>query len=109
MPNLDSLHRSTVACMLYPEYEGDSISGITYELYIPSFPHDFFKDVEYAATDLTISNALIKTAGAGREHGGGVIFMKNGATATKEPRGNGVGLRGGSSTGRRLAPTQGNR
>lgn len=95
--------------MLYPEYEGDSISGITYELYTPSFPHGFFDDVEYATTDLTLSQALIKTAGGRGKHGGGVIFMKNGATAAKESRGNGVGLRGGSSTGRRLAPTSGNR
>ncbi|KAL3783672.1 hypothetical protein ACHAW5_007501 [Stephanodiscus triporus] len=102
----DAKERSTVACMLYPEYEGDSISGITYELYTPSFPHGFFEDVDYSTTDLTISAALVKTAGAGREHGGGVIVLKNGATATKELHGKGMGLRGGSS--RRLAPTVGN-
>ena len=113
--------------MLHPEYEGDSISGITYELYTPSFPHNFFEDVEYATTDLTISAALIKTAGGRGKHGGGVIFMKNGAKATKEWRGkgkgnnNGGGLRGSSiaensgmmfanrTTGRRLAQTTGNR
>ena len=109
-----------MACVLDPEYEGDSISGITYELYTPSFPPGFFKDVEYSKTALTISKALIKMAGGGSKHGGGVISMKYDATATKELRGNGNGLRGSSnaeengmmsdsSTGRRLAPTVGNR
>ncbi|KAL3801468.1 hypothetical protein ACHAW5_005041 [Stephanodiscus triporus] len=128
MVDPDAEETSTVACMLHPEYEGDSISGITYKLYTPSFPHNFFEDVEYATTDLTISAALIKTAGGRGKHGGGVIFMKNGATATKEWRGkgkgkgnnNGGGLRSSSiaensgmmfanrTTGRRLAQTTGN-
>lgn len=98
--------------MLFPEYEGDSISGITYELYVPSFPHNFFGDVEYSTTALTISSALIKKVGAGRKHGGGIIIMKDGAKATKEFRGNGngvLGLRGSSSPGRRLAQTMGSR
>ena len=107
-----ALHRSTVACVLDPEYEGDSISGITYELNIPSFPPGFFKDVEYSKTALTISKALIKTAEGGK-HGGGVISMKYDATATKELRGNGNGLRGNSNAvekgSRRLAPKGGNR
>ena len=78
-----------MACVLDSEYEGDSISGITYELDVSSFPPGFFKDVEYSWTNLTISSASVKRAGEDDEHGGGIISMKKGATATKG-RGNGI-------------------
>jgi hypothetical protein len=110
-------------------YEGDSISGTTYELDVLSFPYGFFDDVEYSKTILTISSASIKRARGGsraagvggkptNSHGGGVISMKKGATTKKERHGGG-GLRGLSgerngmlfdrSRGRRLAQTMGNR
>ncbi len=106
-----SSHRSVIVCVLDMEYEGDSISGTTYELDVPSFPYGFFDDVDYSKTILSIS------------HGGGVISMKNGATAKKEWRNNdgdgSGGLRGSNgerngmlfdrSRGRRLAQTMGNR
>lgn len=130
--NLHSLHRSTVACVLYPEYEGDSISGMTYELDVSSFPSGFFDDVEYSKTVLTISEAsILRARGGGNSanpaigHGGGIISMKNGTKAKKERldngngNGNGGGLRGRDgvkngmpferSRGRRLAQTMGNR
>lgn len=132
--SLSPSHRSAIVCVLDMEYEGDSISGMTYELDVPSFPYGFFDDVEYSKTILSISSASIRRAGGGRgaagvggkqtnSHGGGVISMKNGATAKKKRRdrdgdGNG-GLRGSNgerngmlfdrSRGRRLAQTMGNR
>ena len=134
------MRRSTVACVLDPVYEGDSISGTTYELNVSSFPYRFFYDVKYSETVLTISSASIRRARVGvdaagvggkpskpasRSHGGGIISMKEGSTATKERRGNGNGNSGGGglrgrsgeqngmlfdrSRGRRLAQTMGNR
>jgi hypothetical protein len=119
------LHRSTKVCVLDPEYEGDSISGTTYELDESSFPSNFFHDVEYSSTILTISTASIRKSTVGR-HGGGIVSMKKGATATKERIDSSKrvvvgGLRGSNgnddnhempferSRGRRLAQTMGNR
>ncbi len=87
-----------MACILDSDYEGDSISGITYELDVPSFPLGFFDDVEYSKTVLTISAAYILRAKSGGNpvnaasgHGGGIISMKNGATSKKERIDNGNG------------------
>ncbi len=131
LPSLDRhlWFRSAKVCVLDAEYEGDSISGMAYELDVPSFPNGFFDDVEYSKTILTISSASIKRVGGGggkpvNSHGGGVISMKKGATAKKEhgiSGGNGGGgLRGSNgekndgmlfdrSRDRRLAQTMGNR
>ncbi len=109
------MRRPTIACVLDSIYEGDSISGTTYELDVSSFPYGFFYDVEYSETILTISSASIQRAMVGvdavgvggkpnkpasRSHGGGIISMKNGTKAKKERldngngNGNGGGLRG---------------
>ena len=109
-PNPHPLRRPTIACVLDSIYEGDSISGTTYELDVSSFPYGFFYDVEYSETILTISSASIQRAMVGvdavgvggkpnkpasRSHGGGIISMKESSTATKERRGNGNGNGGG--------------
>jgi hypothetical protein len=124
--------RSTKVCVLDRKYEGDDIAGTAYALDESSFPADFFDDIEYSSTVLSISTASIRKSAVGR-HGGGIISMKKGATATKERRGGSSservsvveGLRGGNvddvntdtnsgtpfdrSRGRRLAQTKGNR
>ncbi|KAL3778796.1 hypothetical protein ACHAW5_006762 [Stephanodiscus triporus] len=114
---------SIKVCVVDPEYEGASISGTTYELDESSFPYNFFDDVEYSSTVLTISTASIRKSTVGR-NGGGIISRKKGATATKErlDRSKRVvvgGLRGSNgnddnhempferSRGRRLAQTMG--
>lgn len=114
--------RSTTVCVLDAQYELDGVSGITYELNKTSFEEadpNFFQDVEYGSTTLTLSAASINRNNG--RHGGGYISMQPGATANKEKRGNsgggqgqGQGLRGGGQDSslfdrRRLAQKTGNR
>ena len=94
-----------------PDREGDNIRGIAYNIDRSTLPGEFFDDVEFSQTTMTISSAELRRTNG--RHGGGTIVIQPGATIKKEHpnRGQGQGsLRGnGNSASRRLAQTMGNR